>query len=89
MVRRADLLRRSDSTGHLQPHPQKSPLLSPSDICDPSPIASSNGTDTTDIDDTAMEVGAEATQSQEQEEDQSTPSDKTNVKVGRSAFVFH
>ena len=48
-----------DSTGHLQPQPQPSPkVTSPagSSIPDISPIApSSNGTDTTDIDDTTIE----------------------------------
>ncbi|KAL9632638.1 MAG: hypothetical protein Q9164_005193 [Protoblastenia rupestris] len=48
----------SEFTGHLHAPTQSSPLAasSPSDIADPSPIAtSSNGTDTTDIDDTAIE----------------------------------
>ncbi|KAL9098705.1 MAG: hypothetical protein Q9163_005684 [Psora crenata] len=48
----------SDISSHLHPPHHSSPLAasSPSDIADPSPIAtSSNGTDTTDIDDTAIE----------------------------------
>ncbi|MCJ1291661.1 hypothetical protein MMC34_003206 [Xylographa carneopallida] len=49
----------TDSTGHLQPQPQYSPLVSSpshSNVADNSPIApSSTGTDTTDIDDTTIE----------------------------------
>ena len=45
----------SDSTGHLQPQQRSSYPLSPSDVPDPSPIASSStGTDSTDIDDSAQ-----------------------------------
>ena len=49
-------IRPSDHSTFLHPPNQSSPLTSsPSDIADPSPIAtSSNGTDTTDIDDTGL-----------------------------------
>ncbi|MCJ1228219.1 hypothetical protein MMC12_004880 [Toensbergia leucococca] len=48
----------SEYSNSLHPPAQSSPLASsPSDIADPSPIAtSSNGTDTTDIDDTVVET---------------------------------
>ena len=56
---RANNCRHSDPSGHLYPPPsQRSPMASsPSDICDPSPIApSSNGTDTTEIEDSAIDL---------------------------------
>ncbi|KAL9129960.1 MAG: hypothetical protein Q9217_001718 [Psora testacea] len=63
----------SDLSSHLHPPHHLSPLAasSPSDIADPSPIAtSSNGTDTTDIDDTAIE----------NEDDDATPEPPKSAK---------
>ena len=54
-----DMNRHSDPSGHLYPpQSQRSPMASnSSDICDPSPVApSSNGTDTTEIDDSAIDL---------------------------------
>ena len=67
-----------DSTGHLLPNPQKSPgFSSPSDIADPSPIASSNGTD---FDETATDSAREPSNG----ENGLPPIHRASITVGSS-----
>ena len=75
----------SDSTGHLQPRLPPSPKNSSpstSNIPDISPIApSSNGTDTTDIDDTTIEEDGNSEATPQLRDDALSPSTDAPLKV--------
>jgi hypothetical protein len=75
----------SDSTGHLQPRLPPSPRNSSpstSNIPDISPIASSsNGTDTTDIDDTTVEEDGHSETTPHVGDDALSPSTDAPLKV--------